>query len=76
MYNPVMYLAKNSIDIAISPVALNESEIGFIQELRLYAQCEKAYFTGKELYVIRNVSKKGIGSSRKPASIPTLSCGW
>lgn len=61
MYNPVMYLAKNSIDIAISPVPLKESEIEFIQELRLYAQREKAFFADKELYIIRNVSKKGIG---------------
>jgi len=61
MYNPVMYLAKNSIDIAISPVPLNESEIGFIQDLRLYAQREKTFFADKELYIIRNVSKKGIG---------------
>lgn len=61
MYNPVMYLAKNSIDIAISPVPLKESESEFIQALRLFAQREKAFFAGKELYVIRNVSKKGIG---------------
>ncbi|MFX4263156.1 DEAD/DEAH box helicase family protein [Pelotomaculum propionicicum] len=61
LYNPVMYLAKNSIDIAISPVPLNESEISFIQELRLYAQHEKTFFDNKELYIIRNVSKKGIG---------------
>lgn len=61
MYNPVMYLAKNSIDIAISPVPLKESEIEFIQALRLFAQREKAFFAGKEMYVIRNVSKKGIG---------------
>jgi len=61
LYNPVMYLAKNSIDIAISPVPLNESEINFIQALRLYAQREKTFFADKELYIIRNVSKKGIG---------------
>jgi len=61
MYNPVMYLAKNSIDIAISPVPLNESEINFIQALRLYAERKKTFFTDKELYIIRNVSKKGIG---------------
>jgi hypothetical protein len=61
LYNPIMYLAKNSIDIAISPVPLNESEISFIQELRLYARREKTFFADKELYIIRNVSKKGIG---------------
>ncbi len=56
-----MYLDKNSIDIAISPVPLNESEVGFIQELRLYAERKQSFFAEKELYIIRNVSKKGIG---------------
>jgi len=61
LYNPVMYLAKNSIDITISPVPLNESEINFIEALRLYAQREKTFFADKELYIIRNVSQKGVG---------------
>lgn len=61
LYNPVMYLDKNSIDISISPVPLNESEIGFIQALRLYVKHQTVFFADKELYIIRNVSKKGIG---------------
>lgn len=61
LYNPVMYLDKNSIDIAISTVPLNESEFGFIQALRLYAERQTVFFADKELYIIRNVSKKGIG---------------
>lgn len=61
LYNPLMYLAQKNIDIAISPVSLNESEVGFIQELRLFAERKKTFFTDKELYIIRNVSKRGIG---------------
>ncbi len=71
LYNPVMYLAKNSIDITISPVPLNESENNFIEALRLYAQREiKTFFADKELYIIRNVSKKGIGFFEKAGFYP------
>ena len=61
LYNPVLYLAKNNIEINISPVALNESENKFVQDLRKYVQATKTYFEDKELYIIRNKSKKGIG---------------
>ena len=61
LYNPLMYQAKNSIDITISPVPLNESEFGFIQDLRLYMERKEAFFADKEVYIIRNVSKKGVG---------------
>lgn len=47
--------------INISPVALNESENKFIQDLRDYTKKNKAYFDDKELYIIRNTSKDGIG---------------
>ena len=58
MYNPVMYLAKNSIDIAISPVPLKESESEF-SSLAPLCGTGKAFFADK-LYIIRNISK-GIG---------------
>lgn len=61
LYNPVLYLSKNSLMINISPVALNESENKFIQDLRDYTKKNKAYFDDKELYIIRNKSKDGIG---------------
>lgn len=61
LYNPVLYLAKNNVEINISPVALNESENKFIQDLRDYTKKNKDYFHDKELYIIRNKSKDGIG---------------
>lgn len=61
LYNPVLYLAKNSIEINVSPVALNESENKFIQDLRKYVKAANTIFDNKELYIIRNKSKKGIG---------------
>lgn len=61
LYSPLLYLAKNNIEINISPVPLNESERKFIIDLRDYASRNKDRFDGKELYIIRNKSKKGIG---------------
>ena len=61
LYSPLLYLAKNNIEINISPVPLNESESKFIIDLRDYAGQNKDRFEGKELYIIRNKSKKGIG---------------
>lgn len=61
LYNPVLYLAKKNVEINVSPVALNESENRFIQDLKKYVDASKAFFLDKELYIIRNKSKKGIG---------------
>lgn len=61
LYSPLLYLAKNNIEINISPVPLNESESKFIIDLRDYADQNKDRFEGEELYIIRNKSKKGIG---------------
>ncbi len=61
LYDPLLYLAKNNVEIVVSPVALNESEAKFIKDLRKYLKDKEALFAGKELYIIRNRSKKGIG---------------
>lgn len=61
LYNPVLYLAKNNVEISVSPVALNESENQFIQDLKKYVEETETFFADKELYIIRNKSKKGIG---------------
>jgi hypothetical protein len=61
LYDPLLYLAKNNVEIVLSPVALNESEANFIKDLRRYLKDNEALFSDKELYIIRNRSKKGIG---------------
>ncbi len=61
LYNPVLYLAKNNKEIVISPVALNESENKFIQDLKKYTTEKISFFSDKEFYIIRNKSKTGIG---------------
>ena len=61
LYNPYIYLSKENLDIKVMPVALNESEWSFINDLKKYIKMNKSKFNDKEVYVIRNMSKKGIG---------------
>lgn len=61
LYNPLLYLAKENVEIGISPVALNESEIQFVKALHKNITLHTEEFKNKEIYLIRNRSKKGIG---------------
>jgi len=61
LYNPLLYLAKGNVEIGISPVALNEAELKFVKSLKKHISENVSAFIDKELYLIRNRSKKGIG---------------
>ncbi len=61
LYNPLLYLAKGNLEIGISPVKLNENELKFVKTLQKHITTHADYFVDKELYLIRNRSKKGIG---------------
>ncbi|MGI6497287.1 MAG: DEAD/DEAH box helicase family protein [Oscillospiraceae bacterium] len=61
LYNPLLYLAKGNLEIGISPVALNEDELKFIKALQKHITAHTAFFSDKELYLIRNRSKEGVG---------------
>jgi hypothetical protein len=61
LYNPLLYLSKGNMEINVSPVALNESELKFVKALKKYVFENDTYFKDKKLYLIRNRSKKGIG---------------
>ncbi len=61
MYNPFIYVANKNKEIVVAPVALNESEHKFVKELKKFIDGNESYFIDKELFVIRNKSKKGIG---------------
>jgi len=63
LYNPLLYVANNTIAITVSPVALVKSEFDFINSLKSYCLSDegKKNLKDKELYIIRNKSKKGIG---------------
>ncbi|MFA5498904.1 MAG: DEAD/DEAH box helicase family protein [Candidatus Cloacimonadia bacterium] len=61
LYNPLLYLAKGNLEIVISPVVLNENELKFVKALQNYITTNADRFAEKELYLIRNRSRKGIG---------------
>lgn len=61
LYNPLIYIGKNSTELQVSPVNLNDGERDFIQDLREFYYSNKSFFDNKELYLIRNKSKSGIG---------------
>ncbi len=61
LYNPLLYVAKGTKEIVISPVALVESEKRFINDLDNYVAANKTQLEGKEIFLIRNKAKKGVG---------------
>ena len=61
LYQPLMCLG-NGMDIEIKPVALNESEKTFVEDLKKYYDENPEIFEGNELYLLRNRSRgSGIG---------------
>lgn len=63
LYQPLIYMEKGSFDVAVKlqPVALNKGEKNFIEHLKLFFQSSQTFFEDKQLYLLRNMSKKGIG---------------
>lgn len=62
LFQPLLYLdAKEYRDIIqLQPVALNEGEKRFVEDLRCFYESTPAYFVDKELYLLRNKSKSGV----------------
>lgn len=65
LYQPLLYLDSSIVEI--SPAPLNKGEKLFVEDLRTFYEAEQAkgdasYFKGKELYLLRNLSKgRGVG---------------
>lgn len=59
LYQPL--LRFNSTLVEVSPVSLNDGERDFVLDLRKYHDDHKDWFAQRELYLLRNVSRKGIG---------------
>ncbi len=62
LYSPIASIAegKKFKEIKTVPVRLNEGERDFLRHLREYVK-ESKKFEGKEIFVLRNLSVKGIG---------------
>jgi hypothetical protein len=63
LYQPLIYIEQGSYKevIKIQPVPLNKGERDLVEDLRLYFNKSVDYFKDKQLYLLRNMSKKGIG---------------
>ncbi|MDK2888848.1 MAG: hypothetical protein PWP72_1726 [Thermoanaerobacter sp.] len=61
LYAPLVYIAGGETQIVVSPVQLNEGERQFIKDLKGYYEKNKTFFADKELYLLRNKAKIGIG---------------
>jgi hypothetical protein len=63
LYYPLLYIDKKVYGdlVQIQPVALNKGERDFVEDLRQFHHSSPEFFDGKELYLLRNISRKGIG---------------
>lgn len=63
LYQPLIYIDKGRYEevVKIQPVPLNKGERDLIEDLKLYFNKNTDYFNEKQLYLLRNMSKKGIG---------------
>lgn len=63
LYYPLFYMNKGSLkeEVKIQPVALNKGERDFVNDLKAYCEKNKEQFDGRSIYLLRNLSRKGIG---------------
>jgi hypothetical protein len=65
LYKPLIYVGnkvnKGKTIIKIKPVALNEGERQFVDDLNDFYQKNESFFDNKQLFLLRNQSRKGIG---------------
>lgn len=61
LYSPLIYIKKNAPEIEVTPIHLNEGERSFVGDLKNYFLNNESFFKDKELYLLRNKSKAGIG---------------
>lgn len=61
LYYPLFWLKKGSEHLDITPTALNKSEGQFVDDLQAYYKENTEKFADKEVYLLRNKSRAGIG---------------
>jgi len=61
LYKPLLFV--NSAHVEVKPVALNEGEKAFVEDVQHYCEQHPDFFAkGRELYLLRNMSRgRGIG---------------
>jgi hypothetical protein len=63
LYSPIASWRKGDKfqDIKTVPVKLNKGETDFLEHLRMYLKSKALEFAGKEVFVLRNLSRQGVG---------------
>jgi len=63
LYQPLIYIDKGKYQevVKIQPVSLNKGERDLVEDLKSHFHKDTNYFKDKQLYLLRNMSKKGIG---------------
>jgi hypothetical protein len=60
LYQPLLFLDGSVVEI--SPAPLNKGERRFIEDLKAFHDANPGYFSERELYLLRNLSKgRGVG---------------
>ena len=60
LYEPLLHLTERVVEV--SPVPLNRGERQFVEDLTRFHDGNGEYFNGRELYLLRNLSKgRGVG---------------
>jgi Type III restriction enzyme, res subunit len=60
LYQPLLHLSKSAL-IDVSPVSLNDGERDFVMDLKKFRDETPGFFKDRELFLLRNVSKRGVG---------------
>ena len=60
LYVPVFHL-NGGVAVQVKPATLNRSEWDFIEGIKMFHTSQPEFFARRELYVLRNRSRKGIG---------------
>jgi hypothetical protein len=61
LYKPLIYFSPGKLNtIKILPMQLVDSEKAFVEDLRRYYEMNNEFFKDKELFLLRNLSRKGI----------------
>jgi len=61
LYTPLILLKANGLKLTVSPVSLNDDEKRFVDKLRDYVKENNEVIGDKDLYLLRNKSKVGMG---------------
>lgn len=67
LYQPLLYLGDGYVDsdsvkmIEIKPVPLNKGERNLVEDIKKFFINNEKFFEDKQLYLLRNQSRKGIG---------------